>query len=863
MPAPTQPVTVKLADFGGPAVAGVTVTARLSQVDYTADGTFVSTEPVTGETDVNGQVILQLFPCALAPTGLGTVGAVVRVTAPIPYSQPLDVLAVIPNVPCNLASVQVVQAPTALSDIQVAVRAAIDNRLYPNTYAVAPLTRPDGSPRQAGDRYLDPTYLEYRWTGAAWVSIEANAAASATAAAASAAAAATSKTGADTARDAAIAAAATAGIYPNTAALNVPRGLTQASVGAITPGAGGTNGTFALGWAGGNFLFNPTGTFTVAGGVLTAVTITGPGLYIGAAPAVPAPSFAASAGLAGAAVVLTAQFLVEAGKGYWVQSSDGLQIDRYNNVGGVATLDASVKALPTVEVIRGVVGSAVHGVLQDVNGLGLGYWKDDGFYYIDPTSGTYKKLSPYPSELETPVGTPLAAVRESRGRDMLVVDEEAQMWMHGKGRVFDSVMSNSVYWAQVYASFGDNAKASYFWDKAKHELGRRVHIQKSLIAHNADGTSFARFPCYVPITNTTGVLFFAQRWGGTNNGEDFQRLVCCDVTFDATTLIPSVSARRVIDQPATWATGAGGYATGPAAVRDPVTGHIHLLYNRMLGDGVLANPWEIAVYYTKSTDNGATWSVPLKIMGKEQIYQVLGAPAGGVPTGVPGQNGVNLGTGNSFLRIPSGPYAGRMVTSFYSVEGYYGAFWSDNNGVNWTRGTLHAPVAGKNYNENAIAYCSDGSLVMLHRCDNFAGTDLLFPGVGVSRSTDGGATWTYVEHEASAGFGNSSIALVNASIAASTGFEKLIAADTVDTTYYGRLEFELRLSYDKGATWVAKAKFFPDMQGVGYSHFSRASDGDYQLFYETFKGEGNINVEDSIGVLRINEAELFANAVLI
>jgi hypothetical protein len=143
-------------------------------------------------------------------------------------------------------------------------------------------------------------------------------------------------------------ASATAGAYPNSAATNVPRGLTQASVGAITPGSGGANGTFALGWSGGNFTHNPTGTFTVAGGALTAVTITGPGLYIGAAPTVPTPSFTASAGLTGAAVALTAQFLVTAGNGYWVQSTDGTTLERYKNVAGVATRDTGVEPLPTV-----------------------------------------------------------------------------------------------------------------------------------------------------------------------------------------------------------------------------------------------------------------------------------------------------------------------------------------------------------------------------------------------------------------------------------------------------------------------------------------------------------------------------------
>lgn len=136
--------------------------------------------------------------------------------------------------------------------------------------------------------------------------------------------------------------AATSGVYANAAASNVPQGLTQASVGTITGGSGGTNGTFNLSWSGGNFSVNPTGTFTVAGNVLTAVTITGPGLYIGGAPTIPTPSFAASAGLTGASVALTIQYLVTSGNGYWVQSTDGQWLNRYKNVSGVATADSSI-----------------------------------------------------------------------------------------------------------------------------------------------------------------------------------------------------------------------------------------------------------------------------------------------------------------------------------------------------------------------------------------------------------------------------------------------------------------------------------------------------------------------------------------
>lgn len=76
------------------------------------------------------------------------------------------------------------------------------------------------------------------------------------------------------------------------------------NAGAITPGSSGANGTFALGFTGGTGS-GAAGTFTVTGGQITAVTITNPGVYT----VVPTATFAASAGLTGASVVLTLQNL--------------------------------------------------------------------------------------------------------------------------------------------------------------------------------------------------------------------------------------------------------------------------------------------------------------------------------------------------------------------------------------------------------------------------------------------------------------------------------------------------------------------------------------------------------------------------
>lgn len=116
----TVPVTVRLADFDGDSVAGIEVTARMSDVDFTAEGTFVANDTVTAFTDASGIAVLNLFPNATIPTGLGTRGTTVRVRASMPGSRRLSVLAVIPNQACSLASCIVSQEPTGLDASQLA-----------------------------------------------------------------------------------------------------------------------------------------------------------------------------------------------------------------------------------------------------------------------------------------------------------------------------------------------------------------------------------------------------------------------------------------------------------------------------------------------------------------------------------------------------------------------------------------------------------------------------------------------------------------------------------------------------------------------------------------------------------------------
>ena len=133
------------------------------------------------------------------------------------------------------------------------------------------------------------------------------------------------------------------GYYPGAQA-NVPRGVIGTS--ALVAGSGGANGTFALAFTGGNFAVNPVGTFTVAGGLVTAVNMTSPGLYVGASPIAPTASLAASAGLTGASVVLTVDFLVQAGKYYWTDhATDPTLLSAYYRNVGAAVISSPLVTL--------------------------------------------------------------------------------------------------------------------------------------------------------------------------------------------------------------------------------------------------------------------------------------------------------------------------------------------------------------------------------------------------------------------------------------------------------------------------------------------------------------------------------------
>lgn len=140
-------------------------------------------------------------------------------------------------------------------------------------------------------------------------------------------------------------------IYP-TATAYVPYGAQEGALPILSAGSGYTNGTYALAFTGGNFDTNPSGTFTVSGTGVTAITITGPGRKIGASPALPTLSFAAGGAGTGAAADLLLVPLVGSGHNYWANhASDTSLYQLYENDEGSP---AAISGATLVKNLTGV-----------------------------------------------------------------------------------------------------------------------------------------------------------------------------------------------------------------------------------------------------------------------------------------------------------------------------------------------------------------------------------------------------------------------------------------------------------------------------------------------------------------------------
>lgn len=119
MTTPTVPVTVTLAAQDGTPYQGITVRARLD-INEVYQG-FVISDQIEAVTDADGVAVLNCFPNAPDPTGLGTQGSTYSFRAAIPGGRSLAVEALVPNVACRLENILVSEQPVSVDGATLAL----------------------------------------------------------------------------------------------------------------------------------------------------------------------------------------------------------------------------------------------------------------------------------------------------------------------------------------------------------------------------------------------------------------------------------------------------------------------------------------------------------------------------------------------------------------------------------------------------------------------------------------------------------------------------------------------------------------------------------------------------------------------
>ena len=231
-------------------------------------------------------------------------------------------------------------------------------------------------------------------------------------------------------------------------------------------------------------------------------------------------------------------------------------------------------------------------------------------------------------------------------------------------------------------------------------------------------------------------------------------------------------------------------AGNPVLVYDAVSRTI-LLHGSVNSPGH-CNPTLWTFQLTDGGSDGLHWTQPVNISGFLGKY-------GGVTPG-PGA-GAQLG--------PSSPHAGRLL-----VPGHFGAYqadivwYSDDHGASWTL----SPSVLPGLDEVAVAALPSGRVLLNARTDHAnASCDCR----AVSHSDDGGATWTPVAYDPT---------LIEPVCQGSLAYLRPLASAPAGALFFSnpasrtqRSDLTVRRSDDSGASWAHSWVVAPGPLGGGYS----------------------------------------------
>jgi sialidase-1 len=256
------------------------------------------------------------------------------------------------------------------------------------------------------------------------------------------------------------------------------------------------------------------------------------------------------------------------------------------------------------------------------------------------------------------------------------------------------------------------------------------------------------------------------------------------------------------------------HTKGPVGNPVPVVdrdGTVHLLYQRGYAHA----------YYTRSVDDGKTWSDAVDItyafdaFKPDYPWQVLATGPG---------HSIQLKNGRLLVAVWLREPAALVPQRTYRVATIY----SDDAGMTWKRGAILPDVPEvKNPNESMAVELADGRVLMNIR--NNAATHRR----GLSYSPDGISNWTIPVVNNDLFEPVCMASTIRVSDAKEDGKSRLLFVnpDSRAIAKYPRKNLVAKLSYDEGKSWPVQKVI--DSSLAGYSDVAVSTDGTIYCLYET------------------------------